>query len=180
MATKQTPKRKICSIITSKTFPALTNPRQETSTRCTSYYTICYISQFATPILQLVLSSLHPPPESATHALTSSHGVPARAVSDATLEALVSAGTRLAVGARHRRVVRRVRLGQVTKRRVVGTGRVLTRARASALVVGVVGDEIAAVQVRRHDERVRHDPANHQQRLRRFLPTHQKHSLKVS
>ena len=110
------------------------------------------------------------------HSLTSGHGVPARAVGDAALETLVSAGTRLTVSARHRRVVRRVRLGQVTKRRVVGAGRVLTRARASALVVGVVGDEIAAVQVRRHDERVRHDPASHHQSLRRFLQKHQTYS----
>ena len=81
--------------------------------------------------------------------------------------------------ARHRRAVRRVRLGQVTKRRVVGAGRVLTRARASALVVGVVGVEIAAVQVRRHDERVRHDPANHHQRLRRFLPINQSSTQEI-
>ena len=120
-----------------------------------------------------------PPSLDQSHTLISSHGVPARAAGDATLEALVSAGTRLTVGARHRRVVRRVRLGQVTKRRVVGTGRVLTRARASALIVGVVSDEIAAVQVRRHDERVRHDPANHHQRLRRFLPINQSSTQEI-
>ena len=61
---------------------------------------------------------------------------------------------------------------------VIGRGRVLGGVRTSALVVGVVGHEVAAVDVGREDERVLDDHLHHRLGLRLDLKRFDKSDLK--